>query len=58
MLCWCWLTLSVVVTVAVMVTPGGRYGVTWRPSAGGNTVMRRFSYITDYPVPVGKKKDR
>ena len=37
--------MSVVVTVAVMVTPGGRYGVTWRPSAGGNTVMRRLSVI-------------
>ena len=58
MLCWCWLTLSVVVTVAVMVTPGGRYGVTWRPSAGGNTAMRRLSYITDDPVPVRKIKDR
>ena len=34
---WSWLTLSVVVRVAVMVTPGGRYGVIWRPSAGGST---------------------
>ena len=49
--------MSVVVTVAVMVTPGGRYGVTWRPWLGGNTAIRRLSYITDDPVIVGKTKD-
>ena len=40
-----WLTLSVVVRVAVMVTPGGRYGVIWRPSAGGSTAHTWLSYM-------------
>ena len=47
-----WLTLSVVVRVAVMVTPGGRYGVIWRPSAGGSTAHTWLSYMRPFFIEV------
>ena len=49
---WSWLTLSVVVRVAVMVTPGGRYGVIWRPRLEGSTAHTWLSYMRSQSLTI------